>query len=89
MFNTSNGIDVMNQTRSVSIRKFMNLVLRREPRVAGVALDPEGWADVDDLLQGAARKGFVFHRAELDEVVATTGEQRITFSDDRRRIRAS
>jgi putative RNA 2'-phosphotransferase len=79
----------VDKTRSVSIRKFVNLVLRGEPRVAGVALDPEGWADVDSLLEGAARKGFVFGRAELDEVVATTHEQRLAFSADRRRIRAS
>lgn len=44
---------------------------------------------VDDLLAGAARHGYSFTRAELEEVVQTNEKQRFTFSADARRIRAN
>lgn len=71
------------------ISKYLSLVLRHEPSAAGVTLDAEGWVPVDELLDGAARHGFSFTRAELDEVVRTNDKQRFAFSPDRQRIRAS
>ena len=79
----------MDQPRTARISKYMSLVLRHEPSAADVNLDPEGWVDVEDLLAGAANKGFSFTREELDEVVRSSDKQRFALSNDGRRIRAS
>jgi len=80
---------MMEKNRATSISKYLSLVLRHDPAAAGVTLDAEGWVGVDDLLAGAARHGFSFTRAELEEVVQTNEKQRFTLSHDSQRIRAS
>lgn len=75
--------------RAVRISKFLSLVLRHEPAAGGVTLDEEGWVAVQELLEGAARQGFLFTRAELEEVVQTSDKQRFAFSSDAQRIRAN
>jgi putative RNA 2'-phosphotransferase len=79
----------MDRSRATSISKFLSLVLRHEPSAAGVALDPQGWVGIDELLDGCARKGKTISRDELFEIVAGSDKQRFALSDDRRRIRAS
>lgn len=69
--------------------KFLSLVLRHRPGLAGVTLDPAGWVDVDDLLAGCETAGRTISREELDEVVATNDKKRFEFNPDRRMIRAS
>ena len=69
--------------------KFLSLVLRHQPEVAGLALDEAGWTPVDALLVGCARAGTPITRAELDEVVRTNDKQRFALSDDGTRIRAN
>jgi len=80
---------VIEKKRATSISKYLSLVLRHDPAAAGVTLDAEGWVGVDELLAGAARHGFSFTRAELEEVVQTNEKQRFAFSVDSQRIRAS
>ncbi|HEX8913475.1 MAG TPA: RNA 2'-phosphotransferase [Humisphaera sp.] len=69
--------------------KFLSLVLRHRPEVAGVTLDDAGWVDVDALLAGAAKAGTPITRAELAEIVRDNDKQRFALSDDGARIRAS
>src|SRR5918911_31718 len=45
--------------------KLLALVLRHRPEVAGVALDPAGWVDVDELVAGLRRTG---RRVTSDDV---------------------
>jgi putative RNA 2'-phosphotransferase len=71
------------------ISKFMSLVLRHAPDTIGIALDAQGWVDVDALLERAAQHGDAITREELETVVTTSDKQRFAFSEDRRRIRAS
>jgi putative RNA 2'-phosphotransferase len=80
---------VIERQRAIRISKYLSLVLRHDPSAADITLDPEGWVAVDELLAGAARRGFTFTRTELDEVVRTSDKQRFAFSPDTRRIRAS
>jgi putative RNA 2'-phosphotransferase len=75
----------MNPVRS---SKFLSLILRHKPEAAGIALDPEGWADVDALLEGMRRHGHPLRLEELVEVVATNDKRRFALSADRTRIRA-
>lgn len=80
---------MVDKKRATRISKFLSLVLRHEPSAAGVTLDREGWVGVEDLLDGAARRGFPFTRVELDEVVQANDKQRFALSPDRQRVRAS
>ena len=69
--------------------KFLSLVLRHEPELVGITLDPAGWVSVDELLEGCRRKGQPITREELAEVVRASDKQRFALSDDGRRIRAN
>jgi len=80
---------LIEKKRAISVSKYLSLVLRHDPSVAGITLDPEGWVDVDDLLAGAARHGHAFTREELNEVVRTSDKQRFALSLDAQRIRAN
>jgi len=75
----------MNTTR---ISKFLSLILRHKPEVAGIALDSEGWADVDALLAGMARKGHRIRPEDLAHIVGTNAKRRYAFNKDRTKIRA-
>jgi putative RNA 2'-phosphotransferase len=57
----------------VSTSKFLSLVLRHQPEVIGLALDENGWADVDDLVAKAEAAGTKLDRALLEKVVAGKG----------------
>ena len=63
-------------------------VLRHRPELAGVSLDENGWADVDELLAGMNRT-VPITRAELADIVATDNKGRFSFSEDGTRIRAN
>jgi putative RNA 2'-phosphotransferase len=69
--------------------KFLSLVLRHQPGLIGLALDDGGWAEVDDLLAGCARKGVHLTRTELLALVRSSDKQRFALSADGRRIRAN
>jgi putative RNA 2'-phosphotransferase len=69
--------------------RFLSLVLRHKPEEIGLTVDPQGWADVDELLRRAADHGRGLTRPLLEEIVAGNDKQRFAFSADGRRIRAS
>lgn len=71
------------------VSKFLSLVLRHHPELAGIQLDPDGgWAEVEPLLRGLAAAGRPLTREELSELVAADEKGRYVFSEDGRRIRA-
>ncbi|KAG8154326.1 RNA 2'-phosphotransferase [Burkholderia catarinensis] len=70
------------------ISKYLSYLLRHEPQAIGLQLDPEGWADIGELIAGAARHGHRLDRATIETVCATSDKQRFALSDDGRRIRA-
>jgi putative RNA 2'-phosphotransferase len=75
--------------RDVRISKFLALVLRHDPGRIGLNLDPEGWADVDELLAAAGAAGVSISRAELEDVVRTNPKQRFTLDGAGNRVRAN
>ena len=75
-------------TDATGISRYLSYLLRHAPQSIGLQLDPEGWADIDALLSGAARQGHHLDRATLETVCATNDKQRFALSDDGRRIRA-
>lgn len=68
--------------------KFLSWVLRHRPELIGLALDPQGWADIKELLAGARAHGVPLTHALLLDVVAKSDKQRFALSDDGQRIRA-
>lgn len=78
----------MNRKELIRASKFLARVLRHDPGLAGLRLDPRGWTDVTSLLHGCHRAGIPLTRAALDEVVATNDKKRFALSPDGTRIRA-
>ncbi|TDD70338.1 RNA 2'-phosphotransferase [Actinomadura rubrisoli] len=76
----------MDERRAVKISKYLAKHLRHRPERIGLTLDPEGWADVDELLAAAARHRFPFTRDELEHVVAVNDKRR--YALDGNRVRA-
>ncbi|MEV8524538.1 MULTISPECIES: RNA 2'-phosphotransferase [unclassified Streptomyces] len=73
--------------RTVKVSKYLSKHLRHQPERIGLALDPNGWVEIDVLLRAAAAHRFPITRAELDHVVATNDKRRFAVRGDR--IRAS
>ncbi len=67
-----------------STGRFLALILRHNPSVAGITLDAHGWADADELI---SKLGIT--RSFLEEIVRLDNKQRYTFSDDGTKIRAN
>src|SRR5687767_7488065 len=73
----------------VSKSKFVSLVLRHDPGLIGLALDANGWANVDELLSRAAAHGTPLTAAELAEIVETNEKKRFDLDAGLNRIRAN
>jgi RNA:NAD 2'-phosphotransferase (TPT1/KptA family) len=64
--------------------KLLSKILRHDPSIAGITLDPNGWAVIVDLIDGinknsgmARRKGMVeVTKCMLDEIVAADSKGR-------------
>ena len=57
------------------VSKFLALVLRHKPEAAGLTLDPEGWAPVEDVLRYGGRvrrKGLTLLEAPGNDAVSST-----------------
>ncbi|MCB1227985.1 MAG: RNA 2'-phosphotransferase [Verrucomicrobiales bacterium] len=79
----------MTPDQTTRTSKFLSLVLRHQPDAAHVTLDPSGWVDVANLLEGCAKGGCPISRDDLNHVVATNVKKRFEFNADQTRIRAS
>ncbi len=79
----------MEKRRRTELSKFLSYVLRHRPDMIGLELDDEGWADIDALVDGAAKAGKRLTREDLQEVVAMNDKQRFAISADGGSIRAS
>ena len=68
--------------------KFISLILRHKPEVIGITLDEHGWANVDKLISGIAKRQH-FDMSMLEEIVATDSKQRYSFNEDKTLICAN
>ena len=73
----------------VDTSKLLSYVLRHRPDSIGMALDAQGWVDVEVLLAALQAHGKPVDRALLERVVAGNDKARFAFSADGARIRAS
>ena len=68
--------------------KFLSLVLRHQPEVAGISVDEAGWVAVEELLEGCRRAGQAISRRSSRRSSAPA-TQRFALSPDGTRIRAN
>jgi putative RNA 2'-phosphotransferase len=68
------------------ISKFLSFVLRHKPDAIGLTLDPEGWADIDELI---AKADISIDHDLLNQVVAQNDKKRFAMSPDGQSIRAN
>lgn len=80
------GMTYDNDSR-IAASRFLSFVLRHRPDAIGLTLDPEGWADIDTLLQRAQAQ-IPLTRDMIEAAVADNDKQRFSISDDGLRIRA-
>lgn len=71
--------------------KFLSFVLRHKPEAIGLALDENGWADIDELINKGNTSGEASNldKTLIQEVVDTSDKKRFIISDDGQRIRAN
>jgi putative RNA 2'-phosphotransferase len=74
--------------RIVTISKFLAKHLRHDPQSLGLTLQPGGWVDIYDLIDGAKKKYVYLTRDLIEEVVAKNDKKRFSL-DDFDRIRAN
>ena len=71
------------------ISKFLSLVLRHKPAALNIELDPQGWAQLDEVIEKMQRKGMRVDEKIIQEVVASNDKQRFRLDLSKRRIRAN
>jgi putative RNA 2'-phosphotransferase len=76
----------MNTNKKISKR--LSFWLRHQPEDAGLTLTPDGWTNVDQLLNALSQTGVDCRRDQLESVVATNDKKRFEFSSDGAMIRA-
>ena len=80
----------MEQNRDdIKLGRFLSLVLRHEPEAAGIALDGNGWADVQRLIAGVRATGRQLDLETLERVVRENDKSRYSFNEDHSKIRAN
>jgi putative RNA 2'-phosphotransferase len=72
-----------------AVSKYLALILRHRPEAAGLVLDAEGWAPVDDVLAAVAKRFAGFTHADLEELVRSNDKQRYALDASGTRIRAN
>ena len=73
----------------IKLGRFLCLILRHHPEIAGIALDEHGWADVGALLDGVCSTGRWIDRETLERIVREDNKQRYSFNAEHTKIRAN
>lgn len=79
---------MLNYKEKTKYSKFLSLILRHHPEVAGITLDLEGWTDIDNLLV-QLNNFFTISKAQLMEIVETDEKCRYAISENGKKIRAN
>lgn len=74
--------------RLTKISKYLSFVLRHEPQSIGLELDPDRWANVEELVAKANISGKSVTSDQVHQVVSLNEKKIFEVSDDGLRIRA-
>jgi len=80
---------IQQSKNDVELGRFISLVLRHTPSAAGIQLDENGWAEVNELLAGANRARKWIDMETLERIVRENNKQRYSFNEDHTKIRAN
>lgn len=80
---------MISEKENTRISKFLSLVLRHQPDSIGIALDKNGWTDVEDLIEKSSSKGINITEEILKHIVETNEKKRFIFNDTFDKIRAN
>lgn len=73
----------------MQISKFLSLVLRHQPEKIDIQLDPNGWTDINELIEKVNNYGIHLDKEILHHIVATNSKKRFALNDTLDKIRAS
>lgn len=73
----------------LKLGRFLSLILRHDPGAAGITLDENGWADVNELITGTNRTGRTLDFEILQRIVLENNKNRYSFNEDQTKIRAN
>lgn len=74
---------------NTNLSRFISYVLRHNPDAAGIKLSENGWADVNELLDGINKTGRKINFETLKTIVDKDNKRRFSFNDDMTKIRAN
>jgi putative RNA 2'-phosphotransferase len=80
---------MMEAKKLTELSKFLSFILRHDPGAIGVALDLNGWIEIERLLAACRDHGMALSRDLLEVIVATSSKQRFAISEDGLRVRAN
>ena len=72
-----------------NVSRFISLILRHKPETINITLDKNGWANVQELIQGIQKHYPNFNFDVLKQIVNTDDKQRYSFNEDSTKIRAN
>lgn len=72
-----------------NVSRFISLILRHKPEIINIKLDKNGWANVQELIQGIQKQYSDFNFDVLKHIVDTDDKQRYSFNEDYSKIRAN
>ena len=78
----------MKDEKFIKTSRYISLLLRHRPDIAGITLDEHGWAGVSELIQGVNRTQPLTMEM-LESIVETDNKQRYSFNEDKTLIRAN
>ena len=84
-----NEFMALEQKQQVRISKLLALILRHEPHVFGLVLDPEGYVELEAVLHAVRSKSPTTTRADLERVVAENEPEKRRFQIEGDSIRAN
>lgn len=71
------------------LSKFLSFVLRHKPEAVGLELDPNGWVEIEHLVERCRAHGKTVTKGIVEKIVATSPKRRFAISDDGLRVRAN
>lgn len=84
-----NGSEGEVMVNKVSASKFLSLLLRHKPEEVGLVLDPDGWAEIDQIVERTSSGKIPLTRSLIEELTRTSEKQRFKISEDGTKIRAN
>ncbi|MEL6864168.1 MAG: RNA 2'-phosphotransferase [Bacteroidota bacterium] len=79
----------MSTNPNKQLSKFISMILRHRPGAIGIELDPQGWANVEELIEKLNQRAWNIHFDTLVKLVEQNDKQRFAFNADRTKIRAN